>query len=154
MPVVWPDAQASSRRAPRLLAVARRLARGLALPLALAHTLALGACERSGGANASGASAAETTDARSARATAASSAAALSVCERAAERYVGCMEKLLGEEAGALARSKQKEGIPACAQDPMTVAMYDKCLPEPDCARFQGCMTEFAEHAEPPPPAP
>lgn len=80
---------------------------------------------------------------------------ATTICEKAAERYIGCMEKLLGEEAGALARGKRAEGIPACARDAMTVTMYRKCLPAADCASFQKCMSDFVKETDPErPPSP
>lgn len=124
--------------------------------MGFASLLALLACERDQPSEGSGSTA--TTPPAIDDAGAASSAAASSgpasgdaaaICEKAADRYVGCMEQLLGEEAGALARGKRAEGIPVCARDPMTVSMYRKCLPETDCEKFQKCMMDFAKTTEP-----
>jgi hypothetical protein len=82
-------------------------------------------------------------------ASAAPSVDAAAICKKAASRYIGCMEELLGKEAGELAKQKQDEGIPACIKDQMTVAMYRKCLPMKDCPAFQKCISDFAKTTDP-----
>lgn len=78
-----------------------------------------------------------------------SSGEAQTICRRAADRYIRCMEELLGEEAGALAKKKQGEGVPACAADPNTVAMYRACLPKRGCAEFRACLDAHAKATDP-----
>lgn len=66
------------------------------------------------------------------------------VCTEAADRYEGCIAKVVGAELAAHARSKRKEGIAACAKDTRTVKMYRACLPEKDCEKFLKCLEDYA----------
>lgn len=66
------------------------------------------------------------------------------VCEKAAKKYAGCVEKILGKEMAAMAKSKEKEGIAACRKDSKTQKMYKKCLPVEDCQKFMDCLEEYA----------
>ena len=67
------------------------------------------------------------------------------VCEQAGDRWEGCMKQLLGDEAEKMAAGKRDIG--ACARDPRTVAMYEKCLAAPDCPQMMDCM--MGEAAKP-----
>lgn len=71
------------------------------------------------------------------------------ICEKAAKKYVGCVEKKLGKEMADMARSKQKEGIKACKEDKKTQKMYKKCLPEKDCDKFMQCLMDYAKKEGP-----
>lgn len=72
------------------------------------------------------------------------SAEAVKTCEKAAERYITCLEETMGKEAADLARSK-KGGIEACAKDKRTVDFYrDKCLPKKTCEEFMDCTMDLA----------
>lgn len=64
------------------------------------------------------------------------------VCNRAYDKYVTCVEKVVGKELAQVAR--QKKNIDACAKDKRTVKMYKHCLPVKDCEKFMKCLTDYA----------
>ncbi|MBA2541371.1 MAG: hypothetical protein H0V17_17150 [Deltaproteobacteria bacterium] len=66
------------------------------------------------------------------------------VCKQAADHYGACVKKTLGDEMYQLVKSKEKEGIEQCTGDDKTVAMYEKCLPEKDCDKFNECILDYA----------
>ncbi len=66
------------------------------------------------------------------------------VCKQAAEHYGTCVKQILGDEMYQMVKAKEAEGIPACAGDDKTVAMYEKCLPEKDCDKFMKCIEDYA----------
>ncbi len=66
------------------------------------------------------------------------------VCKQAADQYSECVKKMLGADMYQLVKSKEKEGIEQCTGDDKTVAMYEKCLPEKDCDKFNACMLDYA----------
>ncbi len=66
------------------------------------------------------------------------------VCRKAADHYSACVKQTLGDEMYQLVMSKEKDGIEQCTGDDKTVAMYEKCLVETDCDKFQDCMMEYA----------
>ena len=60
------------------------------------------------------------------------------VCEKAADRWGACVLEVLGPEAAKMADGKRDIG--ACARDPHTVAMYEKCLAAATCDEMIDCM--------------
>ena len=70
--------------------------------------------------------------------------AAEKICTEAADKYIKCVDGMLGKEMADMARSKRKEGVKACAKDKKTLAMYKVCLPKADCEAFMDCMMEYA----------
>jgi hypothetical protein len=66
------------------------------------------------------------------------------ICQKAADHYGSCVKKTLGNEMYEMVKAKEKEGIEQCTGDDKTVAMYEKCLVETDCDKFQDCMMEYA----------
>ncbi len=66
------------------------------------------------------------------------------VCRKAADHYGVCVKKMLGDEMYEMVKSKEKDGIEECTNDDKTVAMYEKCLVETDCNKFQDCIMEYA----------
>jgi outer membrane protein assembly factor BamB len=66
------------------------------------------------------------------------------ICEKAATKYIQCIEQTVGKEMADQARSTQEEGTAACARDEKTQAMYEKCLPVKDCDAFMKCLTDYA----------
>lgn len=83
----------------------------------------------------------------SAAASARGTSGATAVCERAFVRYSDCIGETLGKEMGNMAR--QKKDIPGCVKEPMTVTMYETCLPKATCSEFLGCMDEFVQKGPP-----
>ena len=73
----------------------------------------------------------------------------IATCKEAARKYTGCIGEILGKEMAALSRSKEKAGVPACAKDGKTLAMYRKCLPLKGCKKFMDCLTEYAKRHGP-----
>jgi Cys-rich protein (TIGR04453 family) len=70
--------------------------------------------------------------------------AAEKLCTEAADKYIKCVDGMLGKEMADMARSKRKEGIKACAKDKKTIDMYKVCLPKAECDAFTDCMMEYA----------
>ncbi len=66
------------------------------------------------------------------------------LCQTAADRYTTCVKKMLGDEMYEIVKAKEREGVEQCAGDDRTVAMYEKCLKETDCEKFQSCLLEYA----------
>lgn len=66
------------------------------------------------------------------------------VCRKAADHYGACVKQLLGNEMYEMVKAKEKDGIEQCTDDDKTVAMYEKCLVETDCNKFQDCIMEYA----------
>jgi hypothetical protein len=65
-------------------------------------------------------------------------------CTEAADRWDECVPVTIGPIANKLLTGGKRD-IPACVADEMTVAMYERCLPEPDCVRFWQCLQEFVK---------
>ena len=66
------------------------------------------------------------------------------LCQKAADHYSACVKKTLGDEMYQIVKSKEREGVEQCSGDDKTVAMYEKCLKETDCDKFQDCLLEYA----------
>lgn len=69
------------------------------------------------------------------------------VCAEAGEKYVRCVQEILGPEAAAFARSK--DGVAECTRDDKTVQMYKQCLPVADCTQFMACAEDYARDSLP-----
>ena len=70
-------------------------------------------------------------------------------CKEAGERYKGCVGDMLGPEAKAFASRPERDGTAACVADPMTVTMYETCLPKTGCDAFMNCLTDYAAKTAP-----
>lgn len=66
------------------------------------------------------------------------------VCQKAADHYSACVKKTLGDEMYKIVKDKEHEGVEQCSGDSKTIAMYEKCLAETDCDKFQDCLLEYA----------
>ena len=66
------------------------------------------------------------------------------ICQKTTTHYGACVKQLLGEEMYQMVQAKEKDGIEQCTGDDKTVAMYEKCLVETDCTKFQDCIMEYA----------
>jgi hypothetical protein len=64
------------------------------------------------------------------------------VCQQTAEQYAACTKAMLGEDMYQLVKSKEKEAVELCTGDHKAVAMYEKCLLEKDCGKFNSCMVD------------
>lgn len=66
------------------------------------------------------------------------------ICTEAADKFILCLERH-SRSAAEMSRQKRDEGIPACAEDPLTVQMYVKCLEHETCEDFMACAIEGAK---------
>lgn len=66
------------------------------------------------------------------------SAESKDLCEKAANRWEGCVKEMMGPEMAKMAADKRDIG--ACARDDRTVAMYRTCLPKSSCMQMMDCM--------------
>jgi hypothetical protein len=64
------------------------------------------------------------------------------VCEKAADRWEGCVLEMLGPEMANQAGDKRDIG--GCARDGKTVAMYERCLVKATCNELMDCLMETA----------
>lgn len=69
-------------------------------------------------------------------------AKARQTCEKAGDKYSGCIKEMLGAEAGKITDGKRD--IESCAKDDKTVAMYEACLPKTACNEFMDCIQDYA----------
>ena len=69
------------------------------------------------------------------------------VCKQAFTKYVTCVEDIRGSNTEKL--GPDPDDLAGCAHDDKAVAMYSKCLGEPDCATFIACLKTYAHDSTP-----